>query len=114
MAEAEDLWETVRRIKQFTDERRNLPQDMTLLLRLAKMQEELGELSQALIGAKGWNPRKGISHTQEDVLKETCDVILTAMVTLVTLTDDPGQAFDEHLDHIERRWKDHLRAEPGR
>jgi hypothetical protein len=37
-------------------------------------------------GPLGQNPRKGITHTWDDVQAELCDVMFTAMVALTTLT----------------------------
>jgi hypothetical protein len=49
------------------------------------------------------NPRKGITHTWDDVNAELCDVIRTAMVALTTLTPDARKIFDEHLTHVTQR-----------
>jgi NTP pyrophosphatase (non-canonical NTP hydrolase) len=62
-------------------------------LRLIKLTEETGEVMQAYIGATGQNPRKGTTHTADDVTAELCDVILTAMVALHSFTDDPETTF---------------------
>jgi hypothetical protein len=43
------------------------------LLRLLKVQEEVGEVAQAAMGAVSANPRKGRSHTWEDVQNELCE-----------------------------------------
>jgi hypothetical protein len=47
--------------------------------RLAKISEENGEVILAFIGATGQNPRKGISHSMDDVLAELLDVAVTAL-----------------------------------
>ena len=36
----------------------------------------------------GQNPRKGVTHSWDDVQAELCDVIFTAMVALTTLNPD--------------------------
>jgi hypothetical protein len=46
------------------------------------------EVSQAVTGTIGQNPRKRITHTWDDVTAELCDAILSAIVTLTTLTPD--------------------------
>jgi len=56
--------------------------------RTAKLAEEVGEVMQAVIGWTGDNPRKGISHTDADIVNELCDVILTAMCALHSAVGD--------------------------
>lgn len=50
--------------------------------------EEVGEVSEAVTGALGANPRKGDSHGWSDVEKELSDVIVTAVVALATISWD--------------------------
>lgn len=78
-------------------------EEVTLLLRALKITEEAGEVAEAIHGLMGANPRKGRSHTQEDVERELCDVVLTAMVTLATLTPDARSVFRHHLDRVAAR-----------
>ena len=54
----------------------------TLSIQLIKMQEELGEVAEAFIGANGLNPRKGVTHTQDDLNMELADVVITAVLAL--------------------------------
>jgi NTP pyrophosphatase (non-canonical NTP hydrolase) len=68
-----------------------------------KLSEEVGETTQALAGVLGTNPRKGITHSWQDVEAELCDVILTAMVALTTLNPDARKVFAERLDHVAGR-----------
>jgi NTP pyrophosphatase (non-canonical NTP hydrolase) len=56
-----------------------------VLTRIIKLQEECGEVAQAIIGAMGQNPRKGVTHTLNDVNKEVADVIITACVLMATI-----------------------------
>lgn len=51
----------------------------------------------------GQNPRKGITHTWDDVQAELCDVILTAMVALATITPEARKTFDAHLARVADR-----------
>lgn len=51
-----------------------------LTLRAFKAAEEAGELAAAVIGVTGQNPRKGVTHTWEDVSAEAIDVAITALV----------------------------------
>jgi 8-oxo-dGTP pyrophosphatase MutT (NUDIX family)/NTP pyrophosphatase (non-canonical NTP hydrolase) len=61
-------------------------------VRVLKLTEETGEAAQALIGMQGWNPRKGISATRDDLLDELADVMLTAAVAMAGITQDARQA----------------------
>ncbi|MGW0707968.1 MazG-like family protein [Streptomyces sp. NPDC002643] len=74
-----------------------------LLLGLLKLQEEVGEVAQAVIGATGSNPRKGTTHTWDDVQAELCDVVITALIALRMLTPDAQAVFTAHLAKVERR-----------
>ena len=40
--------------------------------------EETGEAAEAFIGLRGFNARKGVCRTREDLLAELADVIITA------------------------------------
>ncbi|MGW3495922.1 MazG-like family protein [Streptomyces sp. NPDC001020] len=77
--------------------------DMVRLLRVLKIGEEFGEVAEAVHGALGANPRKGASHTWDDVEKELCDVIVTAMVALSTCSADPEKALDNRLARLVER-----------
>ncbi len=97
------LWSTVDRLTDWLDDSSSRPAREELLLRLLKLSEEVGEVAQAVIGAVGQNPRKGVSHTWEDVQAELCDVILTAMVALRTLTPEAEAVFEEHVGKVAGR-----------
>ena len=58
--------------------------------RLAKITEEAGEVVSAYIGATGQNPRKGVTHTEEDVQGELLDVAITALAALEHLRGHDG------------------------
>ncbi|WP_202863048.1 MazG-like family protein [Ornithinimicrobium murale] len=47
--------------------------------RLGKVTEENGEVQTALTGWLGSNPRKGFTHTKQDVIEELLDVALAAL-----------------------------------
>ncbi|MEU4143915.1 MazG-like family protein [Streptomyces parvulus] len=74
-----------------------------LLLRMLKLSEEVGEVAEAVIGATGQNPRKGVTHTWQDVEAELCDVVITAMVALRTLTPEAREVFGRHLAKVASR-----------
>ncbi|MEU2362693.1 MazG-like family protein [Streptomyces noursei] len=96
-------WRTVEALVGWLDRESALPKEQERLLRVLKLSEEVGEAAQAVIGATGQNPRKGHSHTWDDVHAELCDVIVTAMVALRTLTPEARQVFEGHLRRIAER-----------
>ncbi|NUS10459.1 MAG: hypothetical protein HOY69_03455 [Streptomyces sp.] len=99
----EQNWDVVRQLVAWLDQKDNATPATAPLLRLLKLQEEVGEVAQAAIGAVGANPRKGRTHTWEDVHHELCDVLITAMVALTTLTPDAAAVFQERLDVVAAR-----------
>jgi NTP pyrophosphatase (non-canonical NTP hydrolase) len=99
----ERAWDTVDRLVGWLDTSSILPPETERLLRVMKLSEEVGETTQALSGVLGTNPRKGITHTWQDVEAELCDVILTAMVALTTLNPDARKIFAQRLEHIAER-----------
>lgn len=72
-------------------------------MRILKLSEEAGEVAEAVIGATGQNPRKGVTHTWDDVQAELCDVVITALVALRTLTPEPRDVFERHLKGVRER-----------
>lgn len=72
-------------------------------MRLLKLMEEVGEVSQAFIGVQGANTRKGISHSYNDLAKELCDVAITAMVALHDYVEDPVEYLGNHIEKIGAR-----------
>jgi NTP pyrophosphatase (non-canonical NTP hydrolase) len=56
---------------------------------MLKLSEEAGEVAAAWIGYLGQNPRKGVTHTLEDVFSELADVVITAKVAIARLGGDP-------------------------
>lgn len=60
--------------------------------RVLKLAEECGEAADAFIGMTGQNPRKGITHTIDDLTSELADVAITAMAAIYYFTD--GSEFD--------------------
>ncbi|MFJ8665643.1 MazG-like family protein [Streptomyces sp. NPDC093600] len=98
-----DTWDTVDRLYAWIAAHRDLPPQQDVLLRILKLSEEVGEVAQAVIGATGQNPRKGTTHTWQDVEAELCDVIITAMVALRTLTPEPAEVFAGHVRRVAER-----------
>ncbi|MFD7981360.1 MazG-like family protein [Streptomyces sp. NPDC059071] len=102
-AAAQDPWPTIARLHTWLTAHQNLPRSEEILLRVLKLSEEVGEAAQAVIGATGQNPRKGTSHTWQDVEAELCDVIITAMVALRTLTPEAAEIFARHVGRVAAR-----------
>jgi NTP pyrophosphatase (non-canonical NTP hydrolase) len=100
---APDLWTHVDALWAWLDA--SSPHDGRegLLLRMLKLSEEVGEVAQAVIGATGQNPRKGVTHSWDDVQGELCDVVITALVALRTLTPEAREVFGRHLERVARR-----------
>lgn len=99
----QSTWGTIDRLVGWLDSESAVSPDVARLLRVLKISEEAGEVAEAVHGVMGSNPRKGASHTWEDVQEELCDVILTAMVALATLTPDAQKVFEERLSRIAER-----------
>ena len=99
----DDAWRTINQIVSWLDASSTLPPETEKLLRIMKLTEEAGEVTQAVIGAMGQNPRKGVTHNWDDVQAELCDVIFTAMVVLTTLTPDAREVFYAHLARVADR-----------
>lgn len=98
-----ELWATVDALRDWLDAGRVHDGLDGLLLRVLKLSEEVGEVAQAVIGATGQNPRKGVTHTWDDVQSELCDVIITALVALRTLTPHAQEVFAAHLARVAER-----------
>ena len=99
----EDLWKSVDALWAWLEGDQPVSGREGLLLRMLKLSEEVGEVSEAVIGATGQNPRKGVSHTWEEVQGELCDVVITALVALRTLTPDTREVFHRHLTRVRER-----------
>ncbi|CAL9441373.1 hypothetical protein SUDANB176_02253 [Streptomyces sp. enrichment culture] len=102
-APAADLWASVDALYGWLDANRPVDGREGLLLRILKLSEEVGEVAEAVIGATGQNPRKGTTHTWDDVQSELCDVAVTALVALRTLTPDAREVFTRHLANVRKR-----------
>ncbi|MEU2060565.1 GNAT family N-acetyltransferase [Streptomyces sp. NPDC013455] len=91
-----DGWDTIRRLADTfgaLDTENGLRPEEQWTLQVLKLAEEVGEAAQAVIGARGTNPRKGHSHTWADVQDEVADAVITGMVTLARLRPDAREHF---------------------
>lgn len=77
--------------------------EAALLMRVLKLSEEVGEVAQAVLGASGQNPRKGTTHSWDDVRAELCDVVITGLVALRALAPDAREVFTAHLAGVTER-----------
>lgn len=68
--------------------------------RLAKLSEETGEVVAAYIGMTGQNPRKGVTHTLQDVFDELLDVAVTALGAAEHLAGHQGAVLEGLLVKI--------------
>ncbi|MFE3886083.1 MazG-like family protein [Streptomyces lydicus] len=95
-----ETWQTIAHLADLLEAHSTLPREQRILLQLLKIQEEAGEVAEAVIGATGQNPRKGHSHTWEDVEAEVCDVIVTGMVALRRLNPEAASVFARHMEGL--------------
>jgi NTP pyrophosphatase (non-canonical NTP hydrolase) len=93
------MWDEAGRIAEWLGE---VPVEAQLL----KLSEEVGEVAAAYLGVTGLNPRKGVTHTTDELVNEVADVIITACVAIVRLTGDhqaARAAFEAHLARVAAR-----------
>jgi NTP pyrophosphatase (non-canonical NTP hydrolase) len=98
-----DLWATIDTLWEWLEATRPIEGREGVLLRMMKLNEEVGEVAEAVIGATGQNPRKGVTHTWDDVQSELCDVVITALLALRTLTPEAREVFGGHLERVRER-----------
>jgi NTP pyrophosphatase (non-canonical NTP hydrolase) len=77
--------------------------DAELGMRILKIAEETGEVVAAWFGATGQNPRKGRTHTRDDVAAELADVVTSAVVAMVSLGHDPAQVLTDAAGKLAAR-----------
>jgi NTP pyrophosphatase (non-canonical NTP hydrolase) len=99
----DSAWATIAELNDWLTKDSELPPETQTILQILKISEEAGEVAEAVIGATGQNPRKGFSHSWEDVEKELCDVIITSMVALTRLNPEAGEVFARQLRQVRAR-----------
>ncbi|MFI6151448.1 MazG-like family protein [Kitasatospora sp. NPDC051170] len=99
----EDTWTIINSLAAQLDSYADRSDEQRWTLQALKLQEEAGEVAEAVIGALGVNPRKGHSHDWDDVRKEACDVAVSALVMLARMGGDPRRFFADHLHTIAAR-----------
>ncbi len=96
------LWPVTARIVTALNAANGVSEHETAM-RLLKVTEEAGEAAAAYIGMTGQNPRKGTTHTRNDVADELCDVIIAAAVALHAFNPHPPAVLDAKLRAAARR-----------
>jgi NTP pyrophosphatase (non-canonical NTP hydrolase) len=100
----ENFWETISRLVGWLDGESDRAPEMDRLLRIMKVTEESGEVAEAVAGATGQNPRKGVTNGWDKVSAELVDVILTAAVALRTIEGEGARAvFEAHVGRVADR-----------
>jgi NTP pyrophosphatase (non-canonical NTP hydrolase) len=90
-----------RLLKQYS----NVPnQGLTILARMAKLNEEIGELADQILGSLGLQrPEKLYQYTPESLRKELADVVITAFVLAKGCNVDMLQAINEKIQIVTQR-----------
>ncbi len=96
------IWETIAASRAWLDQH-NGDAEPELGLRILKIVEEAGEAAAAWIGTLGQNPRKGVSHSRQDVADELGDVAFTALVAVASLGYDPQDILRRVADKVRPR-----------
>ena len=82
----DDMWAGIEAINTWLDTGEQTPHEDAM--RVMKIGEEYGEAVAAYIGMTGQNPRKGVTHSQADLLAELADVAITALCAMQHFTGD--------------------------
>lgn len=78
------MWDEIRRLHEHHGA---VPTEVRIL----KLTEEVGEAAEAYIGMNGYNSRKGVCRSRDDLLAELADVI-TAAVAMCGVTGNTEEA----------------------
>ncbi|MEH0846136.1 MazG-like family protein [Micromonospora sp. CPCC 205711] len=96
------IWDAARAARGWLDAA-NGTDRAELTCRILKLTEEAGEVAGAWIGMVGQNPRKGVTHTREDVAAELADVVFTALVAIESLGLDARSAVSACATKVQAR-----------
>jgi NTP pyrophosphatase (non-canonical NTP hydrolase) len=96
------IWAAVRAARAWLD-RANGTGEHELTCRILKVTEEAGEAAGAWIGVLGQNPRKGVTHSRDDVVAELADVAITALVAIESLGFDARQVMADCAGKVTAR-----------
>ena len=100
----EPVWSAVRASREWLDAS-NGADEQELTCRILKVTEEAGEAAGAWIGVLGQNPRKGVTHSRDDVAAELADVALTALVAIESLGLDARAVLAACCDKVTTRMR---------
>lgn len=106
------IWEAIGRARRWLDDA-NGATDAELSMRILKIAEEYGEAAAAWVGVSGQNPRKGVTHTRQDVVDELGDVAFTALVAAASLGFDARTVLTRVADKVLGRLAPAPADEPG-
>ncbi|NMO51499.1 hypothetical protein HH310_09885 [Actinoplanes sp. TBRC 11911] len=98
----DSTWDAVAAARAWLDAS-NGTSPLELTHRILKLTEEAGEAAAAWIGANGQNPRKGVTHTYEDVADELADVAFTALVAIASLGFSPEDTLARCAQKVAKR-----------
>lgn len=96
-------WAVIEHQSAWLDTVPGVAAETRVLSQILKVTEEAGEVAEAVIGATGQNPRKGFSHTWDDVAVELCDVVISALVALKRVAPDARGVFAERVEYVYQR-----------
>lgn len=80
----------------------DLDPETVLWRRVSKVSSEANEARDALEGYVGENPRKGVTHTLEDVIGELLDTALCALAAVEHITGNNGHSMSLLADKAQR------------
>lgn len=80
----------------------DLDPEAHLWRRITKVGEESGEVQDALRGYLGENPRKGVTHTLDEVIDELLDCAGAALGAVEHLTGNDGSSVQRLADRLRR------------
>ncbi|MER7582317.1 MazG-like family protein [Kitasatospora sp. NPDC097691] len=98
-----DTWMIINSLAESIGSLSDYPPEQVMLGQALKLAEESGEVAEAVIGVLGMNPRKGHSHTLEQVHAEACDAAVTALILIARTGADPEAVFTRHLRYLSGR-----------
>lgn len=98
----ENVWSVAERIAGWLDDAHGVD-DAAVTMRILKLAEETGEVAAAWIGSQGANPRKGVTHTRDEVAAELGDVVMAALVAIAALGRDPRAVMADVTDKLVAR-----------
>ncbi|MDP2669542.1 MAG: MazG nucleotide pyrophosphohydrolase domain-containing protein [bacterium] len=108
MISAELLDLLTRAMQRLHDDHHDEDLDKTKLMHLAKLNEEVGELAQQILGscqAQQLRAEKNKEFTKENLAKEGGDVLITTMILLLSQGVDINEAIQKRVQTISERLK---------